>query len=175
MCQYLHLGQEACFFDEVIALGIRILSVFSSFSAILDLLDPTRRGGKRRPVGPVLLALLLVMGGAGCKNSGPALPASPSSTASQEASSAFVPTTPSSSPVLVSGLPDFTPLVDRVGPSVVNIRVMERIRKGPLRGQGSGDPMEELLRRFFGIEPQQIPRRNQPLPEGGDERPTGIG
>ena len=42
-------------------------------------------------------------------------------------------------------------------------------------GQGSGDPMEELLRRFFGIEPQQMPRRNQPLPEGGDERPAGIG
>lgn len=175
MCQYSQLGQEACFFDEVISLGIRIPSVFSGFSAILDSLAPTRCGGKHRPVGPVFLVLLLVMGAAGCKNSGPALPASPSSTASQEASIASVSAAPSSSPVLVSGLPDFTPLVDRVGPSVVNIRVMERIRKGPLSGQGSGDPMEELLRRFFGIEPQQIPRRNQPLPEGGDERPTGIG
>ena len=160
------------FFDEVIALGIRIPSVFST---ILASLASMQRGGKHRPVGPALLTLLLVTGVAGCKNSGSALPASSSSTASQETSVASVSAAPSSSPVLVSGLPDFTPLVDRVGPSVVNIRVMERVRRGPLGGQGSGDPMEELLRRFFGIEPQQTPRRNQPLPEGGDERPTGIG
>lgn len=76
---------------------------------------------------------------------------------------------------LVTGLPDFTPLVEQVGSSVVNIRVMEKVRKNPFSGK-SNDPMEELLRRFFGIRPDQMPtpRRNQPQDDGG-ERPAGVG
>ena len=34
----------------------------------------------------------------------------------------------------VRGLPDFTDLVDQVGPSVVNIRTMERVRSGGSAG-----------------------------------------
>jgi serine protease Do len=58
------------------------------------------------------------------------------------------------------GLPDFTELVEKVGPAVVNIRTIERGRQA--RG-GSGDPdddMAELLRRFFG----QPPPGQQPRP-----------
>lgn len=76
-------------------------------------------------------------------------------------------------PALVSGLPDFTPLVEQVGPSVVNIRVMEKVSRSRFNGFGSGDPMEELLRRFFGIRPDQLPRREQHDEE--EERTTGIG
>ncbi|MFM2405011.1 MAG: serine protease MucD [Pseudomonadota bacterium] len=44
-------------------------------------------------------------------------------------------------------LPDFTELVERVGPSVVNIRTLERAASGARAGQA--DPgMEEFLRRF---------------------------
>jgi serine protease Do len=63
------------------------------------------------------------------------------------------------------GLPDFTELVEKVGPAVVNIRTVERGRQA--RG-GSGDPdddMSELLRRFFGQPPGQqrpVPRSQQP-------------
>lgn len=79
----------------------------------------------------------------------------------------------STSTPIVAGLPDFTPLVEKVGSSVVNIRVMEKTSRNPLSGRGN-DPMEELLRRFFGIRPDQLPRRSHP--EGyGQERPTGVG
>ncbi len=65
-------------------------------------------------------------------------------------------------------LPDFTELVERVGPSVVNIRTLERAgRNNPAAGGGGGiDPnMEEFFRRF-GI----------PLPGGrGGPRPPGGG
>lgn len=89
------------------------------------------------------------------------------------------PATAQTAAPLLTGLPDFTPLVERVGPSVVNIRVMEKVRRSPFSGSRSGDPMEELLRRFFGI---TIPdgggssRRRQQTPDSGtEERPAGVG
>jgi len=49
----------------------------------------------------------------------------------------------------VTGLPDFSDLVDKVGPAVVNIRTTERVKLG--QGQGGADEeMQEFLRRFFG-------------------------
>ena len=62
-------------------------------------------------------------------------------------------------------LPDFTELVERVGPSVVNIRTLERLGRGNAAPGGGGiDPnMEEFFRRF-GI----------PLP-GGRGAPRGGG
>ena len=42
--------------------------------------------------------------------------------------------TGTSSPVLVTGLPDFTGLVDQVGPSVVNIRTTEKVTPGARGG-----------------------------------------
>ena len=62
-------------------------------------------------------------------------------------------------------LPDFTELVERVGPSVVNIRTLERPGRGNAAPGGGGiDPnMEEFFRRF-GI----------PLP-GGRGAPRGGG
>ena len=124
----------------------------------------------------VLLAVTLALLGA-CKSSAsPAAAESNPSAASQaSAAMAAVPaSTAPAAPALVSGLPDFTPLVDQVGPSVVNIRVMEKVGRGMLGRSGASDPMEELLRRFFGIPPDQLPRRNQPE-GGGEERPAGIG
>jgi len=71
-------------------------------------------------------------------------------------------------------LPDFTELVERVGPAVVNIRTTERGRAGP-GGAGEMDPsMEEFFRRF-GI---PIPGRPNPRPgPRGDEEPQqrGVG
>ena len=65
-------------------------------------------------------------------------------------------------------LPDFTELVERVGPAVVNIRTLERARQG---GADVDPNMEEFLRRF-GI-PLPGPRRG---PRGDDEpMQRGIG
>ena len=50
----------------------------------------------------------------------------------------------------VRGLPDFTDLVEQVGPSVVNIRTVERVRpQSSTPGQGTPDEqMLEFFRRF---------------------------
>ena len=42
----------------------------------------------------------------------------------------------------VRGLPDFTDLVDQVGPAVVNIRTMERVRASGGGGAGDEDERE---------------------------------
>src|SRR5476649_1832336 len=64
---------------------------------------------------------------------------------------------PATTPVAVPGvnLPDFTTLVDKVGPSVVNIRTTTRVSssndlRGLPPGMGDGD-MSEFFRRFFGM------------------------
>jgi serine protease Do len=75
------------------------------------------------------------------------------------------------------GLPDFTDLVDLVGPSVVNIRTLERSTN---RGPQGGAPDEEMLEFFrrFGIPipPGVVPRGpRQQEPGGGEARPRGVG
>ncbi|HTJ92070.1 MAG TPA: DegQ family serine endoprotease [Pararobbsia sp.] len=60
---------------------------------------------------------------------------------------------PSAHAVPAANLPDFTDLVDKVGPSVVNIRTTAKIRSSSNNlppGMDNGD-MSEFLRRFFGI------------------------
>src|SRR5471032_2399913 len=71
---------------------------------------------------------------------------------------------PAVAPVTVPGvnLPDFTTLVDKVGPSVVNIRTTTRVSsssdlRGLPPGMDEGD-MSEFFRRFFGIPMPGTPR-----------------
>ena len=77
-------------------------------------------------------------------------------------------------------LPDFTDLVDQVGPAVVNIRTVEKVAQ---RGAGNGEmdeEMQEFFRRFFGQplpgQPGQ-PRQTPPRPQDRQEesRPRGVG
>ena len=73
-------------------------------------------------------------------------------------------------------LPDFTELVERVGPSVVNIRTLERGNRNAAGPGGGVDPnMEEFFKRF-GI-PLPGGRGAPGAPRGGDEEPQqrGIG
>ncbi len=67
---------------------------------------------------------------------------------------ASVPAAASSTPAFAGvRLPDFTPLVDRVGPAVVNIRVDRQAQSSAL-----DDPKtREFLRRFFGVPLPQAP------------------
>jgi serine protease Do len=95
-------------------------------------------------------------------------------------------------------LPDFTDLVETVGPSVVNIRTIDKAAKpvagngpnsegpnnggpnngGPNNGGPSDEEMQELFRRFFGMPPPgrpgqpRQPNRPQQQPE---EQPRGVG
>jgi serine protease Do len=72
-----------------------------------------------------------------------------------------------------ANLPDFTDLVDKVGPAVVNIRTTTRVSSGGSAhglppGLDEGD-MSEFFRRFFGIPLPQQPGS----PRGGDNGDNG--
>ncbi len=81
---------------------------------------------------------------------------------------------------VVKGLPDFTDLVEQVGPSVVNIRTLEKVATREAQGNEPDAEMQEFFRRFFGVPMpspntpnaprQQRPNRGQP-----DEQPRGVG
>jgi len=75
-------------------------------------------------------------------------------------------------------LPDFTDLVEQVGPSVVNIRTLEKVSARDPQSGAPDEEMQELFRRFFGVPMpapngprQQRPNRTQPE----QEQPRGVG
>lgn len=84
-------------------------------------------------------------------------------------------TAESSAPAVVSGLPDFTQLVELVGPSVVNIRTSEKIAS-QAGVSGVDEEMMEFFRRF-GIPVPNAPRQGRaPQAESEEEeRPSGVG
>lgn len=81
----------------------------------------------------------------------------------------------------VRHLPDFTDLVEQVGPSVVNIRTLEKTAARETQGNGPDEEMQEFFRRFFGVPMpipnnpnaprQQRPNRGQP----DEPQPKGVG
>ncbi len=77
-------------------------------------------------------------------------------------------------------LPDFTDLVEQVGPSVVNIRTVERaVARSGGNPESPDEEMQELFRRFFGVplpSPPNGQRQQRPnrAPQE-EERPRGVG
>ena len=110
---------------------------------------------------PVLVALLSVAGTVAM------MPAKP------------VVAQPAAAPVL-RGLPDFSELVELVGPSVVNIRTLEKVKTSSAAAD-MPEEMQEFFRRFFGqpmppgAAPRQGPRPNRPQQPDDDEQPRGVG
>ncbi len=100
----------------------------------------------------------------------------PNATA-QSSAAAAQPTavTPPSSPQLVSGLPDFTQLVDQVGPAVVNIEAGVKPRRASMQQQSPYDDEDipEIFRRFFG--PGGVPGMPSPGPQGRGGVSMGTG
>jgi serine protease Do len=93
----------------------------------------------------------------------------------QAALAAPVPAQPPAGQVL---LPDFTELVDRVGPAVVNIRTLERARAGSRGGTPEIDEgLEEFFRRFgIPMPGRPDPRRGAPQrPDDGEPTQRGVG
>lgn len=72
-------------------------------------------------------------------------------------------------PQLVSGLPDFTNLVEQVGPGVVNVEttIVRSNRQARTMGPRGDDEMPEFFRRFFGPD-FQMPGQG---PGGQDDSP----
>ena len=107
----------------------------------------------KRAWWPCAMAIALAMGGAG-------LVVAPASVQAQPAA-------------VVRGLPDFTELVEQVGPSVVNIRTTEKVTARPSIG-GMGEDMLEFFRRF-GVPVPNIPRQQGPQRPQPEEQPRGVG
>jgi len=75
---------------------------------------------------------------------------------------------PSPAPQMVVGLPDFTNLVDQVGPGVVNVEAEVGSRSQPADAQmPDEDDIPEFFRRFFGPD--------MPMPGIGPQGPHGNG
>ncbi len=83
-------------------------------------------------------------------------------------------------------LPDFTDLVDKAGPAVVNIRTTQKIKLGQ-NSQDDDDQARDFFRRFFGPmpdqpqqeqpqQPQQHPKKRKQVPEDQEQEvDRGIG
>lgn len=76
------------------------------------------------------------------------------------------------SAAVARGLPDFTDLVDQVGPSVVNIRTLEKVSNNGAEALGMDEDMLEFFRRF-GLPVPNVPRQRSP--KGGRRGGTATG
>ena len=86
--------------------------------------------------------------------------------------------TPSAMAASVAGLPDFTELVEKTGPAVVNIRTTEKVMQGQSMPGMEDEQMQEFFRRFFGAPmPKQAPTpKNRKAPQQHEEEvPRGVG
>ena len=82
---------------------------------------------------------------------------------------------PSPAPQLVVGLPDFTNLVEQVGPGVVNIEAIVGPKSSRQQAQAQmpdEDDLPEIFRRFFGPDMPGLPAR--PGMPGPDAGPQGV-
>jgi serine protease Do len=84
---------------------------------------------------------------------------------------------PSAAAAAVRGLPDFTDLVEQVGPSVVNIRTSEKVASRA-NASGMDEDMLEFFRRF-GVPIPNLPQRPQQRPQQPqqpeEEQARGVG
>lgn len=80
-------------------------------------------------------------------------------------------------PAAVSGLPDFTELVEKSGPAVVNIRTTEKIVQSQNLPGMEDEQMQEFFRRFFGVPgPKSLPNpKNKRQAPQEEEVQRGIG
>ncbi|HYL03718.1 MAG TPA: DegQ family serine endoprotease [Steroidobacteraceae bacterium] len=68
---------------------------------------------------------------------------------------------------MVRGLPDFATLVERCGPAVVNVEVVEKVQTGQgFQGLQPNDPLYDFFHRFGIPGPEQSPRGTQPPARG---------
>ena len=68
---------------------------------------------------------------------------------------------------VLRALPDFSPLVEKYGPAVVNVEVVEKPQSGGVPGLSPNDPFFDFFKRFGIPGPeQQQPRGNQPPVRG---------
>ena len=103
-----------------------------------------------RVAAAATVSLLVAAVGGGCGRSATRVPPPPPPSPAPQAQRPGPPAEP-----LVKGLPDFTALVERYGPTVVNVTVVEKgqgaVGGDDDEGQAPADPLGEFLRRFGGM------------------------
>ncbi|MGH6649333.1 DegQ family serine endoprotease [Aquabacterium sp.] len=134
-------------------------------------------------VGGVLMAVGLLLSSSLLPHASQAQQAQPATVLAAATPAVPAPNTPPA-PLLVQGLPDFTQLVEHVGPSVVSVRTTQRVSTDADEdGDDADQQMREFFRRFFGTPmPGQGQGKGTPKakPKGGnadqgEERPRGLG
>jgi len=121
----------------------------------------TLSSSARRAVSVLTLSVLM----SACSVDSQAQQPAPAAAAATAQSS--VPMVPATSPAVVAALPNFAPLVDKFGPAVVNVDVVQNATPNPAAGGGGGeqgeDPFGDFFRRFGIPGPngrgQQLPQR----------------
>jgi serine protease Do len=116
-----------------------------------------------RPTGRALSVLCVSIALGACSSDLSAQTAAPQAATG---SPSHVPTAAPSTEALVRALPDFSPLVDKYGPAVVNVEVIEKAQQGGTGGLSPNDPFFDFFRRFGIPGPDQAPRGNQPPVRG---------
>jgi len=117
---------------------------------------------------PLLPVLCISIALAACSGDSSAQGSHPQSqAASQSQPGPQVPTAPAVESA-VRALPDFSPLVERYGPAVVNVEVVEKAQPagGGPQGLSPNDPFYDFFRRFGIPTPDQGPRGNAPPVRG---------
>ena len=124
---------------------------------------------RARPVvASLCLATAVTLAVAGCAKQGTGAPAADGGT-HRAASQPLTAPPAADAPPIVKGLPDFTTLVDRYGPAVVNVAVVEKgrsVSSDEDTDAPANDPLNDFLRRFGGTPhgglvpqpPQQLQR-----------------
>jgi serine protease Do len=121
----------------------------------------------RPPLWPVLCISIAL---AACSGDSSAQGSHAQSQASQAQGSpqtaAAIPSVPAAE-ATARALPDFSPLVERYGPAVVNVEVVEKAQPaGGPQGLSPNDPFYDFFRRFGIPTPDQGPRGNAPPVRG---------
>src|SRR5262245_9934814 len=97
----------------------------------------TLSSSARRAVSAVILSLAI----AAC--SGDIQAQQPPQRDASASGAPVVPTVPPTSPAAVAALPNFAPLVEKFGPAVVNVDVVQNAQPTASRGGGGGGGGEE--------------------------------
>ncbi|HUL47126.1 MAG TPA: DegQ family serine endoprotease [Steroidobacteraceae bacterium] len=121
------------------------------------------------PLRRTLAVLGLAVALAGCSRDTSAQQTHPAADPpAPQASSAAAPVSTADSPAepAMRALPDFTALVERYGPAVVNVEVVEKAQQGGFQGLSPNDPFYDFFRRFGIPAPGEGPRGNQPPVRG---------
>ena len=123
-----------------------------------------RRPVLESPLWPVLCVSIALVA---CSGDSSAQGSHPQAQAAAAPSPASVPTVPAVE-TLARALPDFSPLVEKYGPAVVNVEVVEKQQPatGGPQGLSPNDPFYDFFRRFGIPTPDQGQRGNAPPVRG---------